>query len=200
MKVIVVGGSGTIGQAIVAALRDKHTVLSVGRRGGDLRADMADSASLASMFEAAAPYDAVICAAGEAVFRPLAELEDRDFELGLNSKLMGQVNLVRLGAVGMSDDGSFTLTSGVLSQHPVPGSASISLVNAGVEAFARAAALELPRGIRINVVSPPWVRETLQAMGMDPAPGLAAAIVAQAYVTSLEGEMSGRILDPVEHD
>jgi hypothetical protein len=79
--------------------------------------------------------------------------------------------IVRLGLPHIADRGSFTLTSGILSQHPTPGSASISLVNAGVESFARAAALELPRGIRINVVSPPWVRETLQAMGRDPHGG-----------------------------
>jgi NAD(P)-dependent dehydrogenase (short-subunit alcohol dehydrogenase family) len=105
---------------------------------------------------------------------------------------------LRLGLLHIADRGSFTLTSGILSQHPTPGSASISLVNAGVEAFARAAALELPREIRINVVSPPWVQETLQAMGRDPAAGLPASAVARAYVASLEGEMTGEVLNPRE--
>jgi NAD(P)-dependent dehydrogenase (short-subunit alcohol dehydrogenase family) len=105
------------------------------------------------------------------------------------------VNLVRVGVAAVTDRGSFTLTSGVLSQSPIPGSAAISLVNAGLEGFVRAAALELPRGIRINVVSPPWVTETLQAMNMDPSPGTPAAVVARAYVRSLEGSGTGLTLD-----
>lgn len=109
---------------------------------------------------------------------------------------MGQINLVRIGHPFVGAGGSFTLTSGVLAHHPMVGSAAISLVNAGIEGFARAAALELPRGIRINVVSPPWVTETLQAMGMATAHGLPAERVALAYRASVEGAASGETLDP----
>jgi NAD(P)-dependent dehydrogenase (short-subunit alcohol dehydrogenase family) len=111
---------------------------------------------------------------------------------------MGQVNLVRIGAASVADGGSFTLTSGVLSHSPMPGSSAISLVNAGLEGFARAAALELPRGIRINVVSPGWVTETLVAMKMDPSAGTPAATVARAYVRAVEGSTTGKVLDAVE--
>jgi NAD(P)-dependent dehydrogenase (short-subunit alcohol dehydrogenase family) len=195
MKIILIGATGTIGQAVAQSLSPRHELVRVGRTSGDLQADIAEPESLRTLFEAAAPYDAVVCAAGQAAFGSLAELSDEDFRLGLTSKLMGQVNLVRLGLPSISDGGSFTLTSGVLSQHPIPGSASISLVNAGVEAFARAAALELSRDIRVNVVSPPWVSETLEAMGRDPSPGLSASIVANAYVASVEGKMTGQVLD-----
>jgi NAD(P)-dependent dehydrogenase (short-subunit alcohol dehydrogenase family) len=109
---------------------------------------------------------------------------------------MGQVNLVRYGFDAMRDGGSFTLTSGVLAQTPMVGSGAVSLVNAGLEGFARAAALEAPRGIRVNVVSPPWVTETLIAFKMDPAGGLPAAEVARAYVASIEGKQSGVVLSP----
>ncbi len=109
---------------------------------------------------------------------------------------MGQVNLVRLGLSSIGEGGSFTLTSGVLAHHPSPGSAAISLVNAAVEAFAGAAAIEMPRHARINVVSPPWVSETLRAMGRDPSGGLPVAVVAQAYVRSLEGTATGEVLEP----
>ena len=108
---------------------------------------------------------------------------------------MGQVNLVLLGLRHMQDQGSFTLTSGVLAQEPMPGSAAISLVNAGLEGFVRAAALEMPRGIRINVVSPPWIKETLQAMGWDASGGMPADRVAAAYVESLESRRSGEVID-----
>jgi NAD(P)-dependent dehydrogenase (short-subunit alcohol dehydrogenase family) len=110
---------------------------------------------------------------------------------------MGQVNVVRFGLASLADKGSVTLTSGVLSQQPIPGSAAISLVNAGLEGFTRAAALEAPRGIRVNVVSPPWVTETVQAMGWPPVPGaLPAAVVARSYVESVEGQITGQVLSP----
>jgi NAD(P)-dependent dehydrogenase (short-subunit alcohol dehydrogenase family) len=109
---------------------------------------------------------------------------------------MGQANLVRIGRQFVNERGVFTLTSGVLSQEPMKGSASISMVNAGLEGFVRAAALELPRGIRVNVVCPPWVTETLIALKMDQSLGMPAARVAQAYVASLEGTMTGQVIDP----
>jgi NAD(P)-dependent dehydrogenase (short-subunit alcohol dehydrogenase family) len=195
MRIILIGANGIIGRAIDHAMSESHDLIRVGRTSGDLHADIAKPENLRVLFENAAPYDAVICAAGEAAFGSLTGLSDKDFQLGLNSKLMGQVNLVRLGLSSMSDGGSFTLTSGVLAHHPIPESASISIVNAGVEAFAKAAALGLPRGIRINVVSPPWVSETLKALGRNPASGLPASVVAKAYVASVEGRMTGEVLD-----
>jgi NAD(P)-dependent dehydrogenase (short-subunit alcohol dehydrogenase family) len=196
MRIIVVGASGTIGSAVVTALGSKHDIIPVGNQRGTHTVDLADPASIARMYQAIGKVDAVIGAAGLGKFGPLAELTDADFALGLGNKLMGQVNLVRSGIPHLSDGGSFTLTSGVLAQHPTPGSVAISVTNAGVEAFARAAALELPRGLRINAVSPPWVSETLTAMGRDPAGGLPAAKVAAAYVACLEGRMTGTVVSP----
>jgi len=126
----------------------------------------------------------------------LDELSDADFHFSIDNKLMGQVNLVRYGLGSVVDGGSITITSGILAQQPSRGSAAISLVNAGLEGFARAAALEAPRGIRINVVSPPWVTETLQALGMPLQGGLPAATVAQAYVACVEGTATGQVISP----
>jgi NAD(P)-dependent dehydrogenase (short-subunit alcohol dehydrogenase family) len=109
---------------------------------------------------------------------------------------MGQINLVRFGFDYVAEGGSFTLTSGILARSPMPGSAAISLVNAGVEAFIKAASLEAPRRIRVNVVSPPWVTETLRLLGMDTAQGLPAASVARAYVQSVTGTATGVVLEP----
>jgi len=119
-----------------------------------------------------------------------------DFRFSLDNKLMGQVNLVRYGLGAVADHGSITITSGILAQRPSRGSGAVSLVNAGLEGFVRAAALEAPRGIRINVVSPPWVTETLQALGMPLQGGLPAATVAQAYVRSVEGTETGQVISP----
>ena len=148
------------------------------------------------MYQAVRKLDAVVCAAGQARFAPLAALTDEDFAFSIANKLMGQVNVVRYGFENVRDGGSITITSGVLGRTPMAGSGAISLVNAGLEGFARAAALEAPRGIRVHVVSPPWVTETLEALGMDPSAGLTAKTVARAYVKSVEGTDSGAVLEP----
>ena len=196
MRILLIGGTGTIGKAIYDLLSTTHEVVRASRNGEELTVDISSPESIQQMYAKAGRFDALISAAGAARFAPLAKLSEEDFSFCLANKLMGQVNLVRLGAETIADGGSFTLTSGILAQYPMPGSAAISLVNAGLEGFARAAALELPRGVRINVVSPPWVRETLEAMGRDPLPGMPAAKVAQAYRESVEGSRSGEVLSP----
>jgi len=195
MRIIVVGATGTIGTPLSAALAERHEVVRVGNRHGDFQVDVADPGSVARLFQDLGPFDALVSLAGGARFKPIGELTDEDFAFSLSHKLMGQINLVRAGLAQVRDGGSFTLTSGVLAQEPMPGSSAISLVNAGVEGFARAAALDMPRGVRINVVSPPWVTETLQGMGWDTSPGMPAAQVARVYIECIEGSRNGEILD-----
>ena len=175
--------------------RAQHQIVRVGRRSGDFQVDIADKTSIEQLFPKLGSFDAVICTAGEARAGRLADLTDDDFMLGLTNKLMGQVNVVRVGRRYINKDGSFTLTSGVLSEEPMPGTAAISLVNAAVEAFARAAALDLDRGLRINAVSPVWAIETLQALGMDAAPKMPVAQFVPAYRASVEGHRTGEVLD-----
>ena len=196
MRILVVGATGTIGRAVVAALSGGHEIVPVSRRSTALTVDLAEPESIRSMYRAAGRVDAVVCAAGLAKFAPLAELSDADFRFCLDNKLMGQVNLVRYGYASVADRGSFTLTSGILARLAMPGSAAISLVNAGIEGFVRTAALEAPRGIRVNAVSPPWVAETLVALKMDPAQGLPAAVVARSYVQSVTGAATGLTIEP----
>jgi NAD(P)-dependent dehydrogenase (short-subunit alcohol dehydrogenase family) len=195
MRVVVIGATGTIGKAVVKQLAGRHEVVSVGHNSGDYRVDIASTESIKSLFDNLGPIDAVISTAGAAVFKSFEELTDADYALGLANKLMGQVNLVRFGYRSIRDGGSFTLTSGVLSREPMKGSVSISMINAGVEGFVRAAALELPSGIRINVVSPPWVQETLDALGMKGIQGMPAMNVALAYVDSVEGKKTGTVIE-----
>jgi NAD(P)-dependent dehydrogenase (short-subunit alcohol dehydrogenase family) len=195
MRVLVIGATGTIGREVAEALQARHEVLRASRTS-DLKIDISDPVSVAALFTALGPLDAVVCAAGEARFKRLEQLTQEDFDVSLTSKLMGQVRVAQLAVPSLRDGGSITLTSGVLARKPQVGSAAISLVNAGLEGFVRAAALELPRGLRINVVSPPWVAETLRQMGADPSAGLPAAQVALAYVASVEGEGSGEVLEP----
>lgn len=196
MRILIVGASGTIGRAVVAALSAGNEIVPVSRQSAPIRVDLAEPASIQEMYRLTGKVDAVVCAAGQAKFAPLAQLSDADFRFCLDNKLMGQVNLVRFGFEYVRDRGSFTLTTGILARSPMPGSGAISLVNAGIEGFVRAAALEAPRGIRVNAVSPPWVSETLQALKMDPAQGLPAAVVARSYLQSVTGTAAGSILEP----
>jgi NAD(P)-dependent dehydrogenase (short-subunit alcohol dehydrogenase family) len=196
MKIIVVGSTGTIGAAVVRELAARHEVIGVSRKTSP-RVDLGDAASIRALFETVGGVDAVVCCAGSAVFKPLAQLTDQDFAASLADKLMGQVRLTREALARVRDGGSITLTSGVLAQKPSPGGAAYSLVNAAVEAFARAAALEAPRGIRVNVVSPPWVQETLIQLKMPPDPtSLPAAAVAKAYRAAIEGRQQAATLEP----
>ncbi|MGF6541600.1 NAD(P)-dependent dehydrogenase (short-subunit alcohol dehydrogenase family) [Paraburkholderia youngii] len=194
MRILVVGATGLLGSHIVKLLATEHDVVGASRKGSDLHVDLSDKRSIEAMYAQAGSFDAIICAAGSAKFAPLAALGDEDFSFSLANKLMGQVNVVRCGVDHVSQGGSFTLTSGVLAQQPMEGSAAVSIVNAGVEAFARSAALELRGKARVNVVSPGWVAETLESMGRDPSQGVPAEIVAQAYKRTLGGSASGEVV------
>jgi NAD(P)-dependent dehydrogenase (short-subunit alcohol dehydrogenase family) len=141
---------------------------------------------------------AVICTAGAAKFASLESLTDEDFAFSLANKLMGQVNLVRCSVGHVEQGGSLTLTAGILAQHPMAGSAAVSVVNAGIEAFGRSAALELKGKARVNVVSPGWVSETLAAMGQARSAGVPAAAAAQAYRRCLVEDITGEVIQVVK--
>jgi NAD(P)-dependent dehydrogenase (short-subunit alcohol dehydrogenase family) len=194
MKVVVIGATGTIGSAVAETLASKHDVVRVSRHG-PIKADLEDTTSIRGLFASVKSVDAVVSCAGNAAFRPLAQLTDADLELGIRSKLMGQVNLVRVATSYLKDGGSITLTGGVLAHEPMPGGAAISLVNAGLEGFVLGASAEMPRGLRLNLVSPPWITETLKALKMDPSGGIPAAVCARAYVAAVEGRHQGQTLD-----
>ena len=195
MKIVLVGASGTIGKAIVTELGPRHEIVKVGHSSGDATVDIASSKSIRSLFEKTGKVDAVVSAAGQVHFGPLETLTEEEFEIGIRSKLMGQINLVLIGRDYVNDGGSFTLTSGVLSQDPIVAGSSASMANAGVEGFALGASIEMPRGIRINVVCPEILEESMERIGAFfrghvPVP---ASKVALAYSKSVEGRLNGQV-------
>ncbi|QDD91644.1 short chain dehydrogenase [Pseudomonas oryzihabitans] len=194
MKVILVGASGTLGSAIAERLGRRHDLIRVGRHSGDLQADITEQASIRAMFAKVGRFDALVSATGSLAFAPVTELTQADFQVGLSSKLMGQVNLVLLGQAQAADGASFTLTSGIVSEHPIRQGSAAAMVNAGLEGFVRGAAIELPRGQRLNVVSPTVVEESLAHYG-DFFLGFKAIPVAEAaraYERSVEGAETGK--------
>ena len=196
MKILVIGATGTIGKSVSTLFEEHgHIVIRAGHRNGDYTVDLGSKDSIRSLFEEIGQMDAVVSTAGAAKFAALKDLSDADFQLALNNKLMGQVNLVRVGSEHVNDNGSITLTSGILAHEPMPGSATISMANGALESFAMAAALELGPRIRVNVVSPAFVIETMEMMGMDSTHGISAADTAKAYLSAIRGSNNGDTLD-----
>jgi len=196
MRILLIGGHGTIGRAVARRLSRDHELLLAGRSSGDVRVDIAEADSVRAMYAGLEGLDAVVCAAGTAKWARFEELDEEDYAIGLRSKLMGQVNVVRLGLGSLNDNGSFTLTTGILGERPVPMTASAALVNGGIHGFVKAAALELPRGLRINVVAPGLVEDSAARIGhffpgQTPVP---MARVAEAYASAVEGAMSGELI------
>ena len=195
MKIIVVGATGLIGKEIVEDLSSRHEVVIVGHKSGDLRVDITSADSIEALYKKVGRFDALVSAAGQAKGGNMESMTEEDYLIGLRDKLMGQVNLVRLGMKHINDNGSFTLTSGVLANEPMPGTSSFSMVNAALNGFGKAVALEMTRGIRLNVVSPPFATETLKVLGMDPSSGIPAEKFTAAYRESVEGKRNGEIFD-----
>ncbi|MEH0020579.1 MAG: short chain dehydrogenase [Desulfobacter sp.] len=196
MKILIVGGNGTIGNKVSRHFSQSHEVIIAGRNSGDVTVDIADSASISAMFEALGRVDAIVCIAGEAKWADFAEMTEEDFYIGLKSKLMGQVNLVRIGRDYLNAGGSFTLSTGILADHPVAMTTSAAMVNGGIHSFVKASALELENNTRINVVSSGLVEDAVDKYeayfpGHNPIP---MAKVVNAYVKSVLGRDNGQII------
>lgn len=194
MKIIIVGATGTIGKRITAALEKEHQVIKVGSKSGDLQVDISSPASITKFYEQVGSFDALISTTGNGHFGPLASMNDADFKVGTDSKLMGQVNLVLIGQRYINPKGSFTLTSGSLSDDPINLGVNVSTVNGAINSFAKAAAIELENGVRINAVSPTVVEESPEYFPYFPGQApVTMARVTQAYLKSVLGAQTGQV-------
>lgn len=190
-KILVIGAAGLIGAEVVKALGESECIRA--SRSSDERMDISDPKSLAALFARIGTVDGVVCTGGAARYKPWDQLTDEDWTFSLANKLLGQVNVVRYGAKSVRPGGAITLTTGLASQYPSRGSAIITTVNAAVEAFVRAAAVEPSITVRVNAVSPGWVSETLQALGRNPAEGIPAAEVAKIIVRQFREGATGSV-------
>ncbi len=197
MKILLVGASGTLGQAVARHLGQQHEILAAGRRSGSLRVDLTDDASVRELFAQTGPVDAVISTTGKLHFGPLQQMTPEQFNLGLQDKLLGQVRLALAAQHHLNAGGSITLTSGIVSAQPIRDGANATAVNHALEGFVRAAAQELlPRGLRINVVSPNVLVESMEAYGPY-FPGFEAVTAqraALAFQRAVEGIQSGETI------
>ncbi|MFK7813366.1 MAG: short chain dehydrogenase [Maribacter sp.] len=196
MRILIIGGNGTIGKTVVSQFTENNEVLIAGRTSGNVTVDIADSDSIKSMFEIIGKLDAIICIAGEAKWADFNELTEEDYYIGLKSKLMGQVNLVRIGQNYLNPNGSITLSTGILADDPVAQTTSASMVNGGLHSFVQAVALEIENGIRVNVVSSGMVEDAYEKY-KDYFPGhnaIPMKKVVNGYVRSVKGKVNGEII------
>lgn len=196
MKILIIGGAGTIGKKVVSYFEEDHDVITAGRQSGMLRVDMADPDSIRAMFEQTAAVDAVIVTAGEAKWAQFDALSEADFYIGIRNKLMGQVHVVRLGKSYINEGGSITLTTGILGEHPVPMTTSAALVNGAIHSFVLAFKEDFPEGPRLNVVAPGLVQDAYEKYksyfpGHKPVP---MNDVAEAYAKSVLGTLHGELI------
>lgn len=196
MKILIIGGRGTIGKKVSSHFLKNNKVIIAGRYSGDVTVDISSSKSIESMFEKIGVVDAIICIAGEAKWAIFNELSEEDYWIGLNSKLMGQVNLVRIGKNYLSHNGSITLTTGILADNPVMMTTSAAMVNGGIHSFIKAVVLEIENKFRINAVSPGVVEDAYEKYknyfpGHQP---ITMQKVISGYVKSVNGDITGEII------
>jgi NAD(P)-dependent dehydrogenase (short-subunit alcohol dehydrogenase family) len=191
MKIIIVGASGRIGKEVDKALSNDHDIVRVGAHSGDVQCDYTAPESVRAMFEKIGEFDSLISVVGgDSVFNPFTELNDEDYRYGFERKFLGQIRFLKLGESYVRDNGSFIFTSGFLSQYPNPFSIATGPLNAAIDTFVTNTASLLPRGIRINVVSPaPIVEPGQEGKGL-----VTAAETAKLYVEAVEGNITGNIL------
>jgi Short-chain alcohol dehydrogenase of unknown specificity len=196
MKIILVGAAGTIGKQVKEVLeKEGHQIISVGRKSGDYQVNMEDATSVRELYQKIGSFDAVVNAAGEIAFAPIDGIKKDHWMKAINSKLLGQVNLVQEAIPFINEKGSFTLVSGILAEYPIAHGAVATTVNRAVEGYVIAAACELPKSLRINVVSPTMLAESEKAYGAY-FPGckpVSGKDVAQAYKKSVMGVQTGQV-------
>jgi NAD(P)-dependent dehydrogenase (short-subunit alcohol dehydrogenase family) len=187
MRILVIGASGVIGGAVVQVLQERGHDVVPASRSGNVKVDMEDVSSIGPALESAGDLDAVVCCAASGRVMSLADPDD--FRDGVNGKLYGQVTLVREALRRLRDGGCVTITSGY---YDGPDAAFGALVNSGLEAFVAAAAVDMPRELRLNTVSPGAVKES--SWGTNNPAAIPVADVARTYLRAVEGEMTGQCL------
>lgn len=197
MKIIIVGATGTMGKHLTSVFEADHEVIRVASKGGDVQTDITSAKSIENLFKQVGSFDALISTAGPTYVGPWKKMTEQDFRKGLEGKLMGQINLVLIGQHYINLKGSFTLITGALTDEPQLNFANASAANGGVEAFVRAAAIELENGIRINAVSPTVIEDSPQYFPF--FPGEIPVTMKQleyGFRRSVFGANTGQIIKP----
>lgn len=192
-KIILIGASGTIGKATLHTLESSgYDVVTASFSGTktDYSVDIQDPESIEALFKKVGTFDGVVSTTGKVAFKEIDQIEQSDWDLSLSNKLLGQINLVQIGAKYISKGGSFTLTSGILNVEPIAKGSIAATVNAGLEAFVEY------KDFRVNVVSPTVVTQSLEKYGsfFVGFESVDVSVIANAYLKSIAGISNGQVI------
>ena len=81
MKIIVVGGTGTIGKAVATELAKRHTVIVAGFSSGDIQVDITNIKSIETMYKSMGKFDAVVSTVGKVHFGDFKEMTPENYLL-----------------------------------------------------------------------------------------------------------------------
>jgi NAD(P)-dependent dehydrogenase (short-subunit alcohol dehydrogenase family) len=199
MRIILIGSNGTIGSHVATELEKRHEVIFASANKGPLKVNITSASSIRSMYKFVGKFDAVVCTAGTAYLGPFHSMKEKDFYIGIKSKMMGQINLVMLGKNKISEGGSFTLTTGILYRDPIREGTALSMVNNAIHGFVLGASIELRRRARLNAVSPGLVEPAAGVLGAYFPGHIPVPMwrVVQGYVKSVEGFATGQVIEVV---
>jgi len=166
MKILAVGGAGTIGRRLLPELHARgHQVIVAGRSSGEVRVDLAEPETIDAMYRQVGAVDAVVSIAAHGALDEFATLTVPELHENMRAKFYGQAELVLRGQHCAADGASFTLTSGIFADEPWPRVTGGGAVNSALHGFVRSAAIELPRNMRVNVVSPAMIADSADRFG-----------------------------------
>lgn len=197
---VVTGHMSGMGKGAYELLKQKgYNVIGWDLQGeGDEKVDVRSAKEVA---EAAArltePVDAVVLSAGVWKEMPLLETTDEDWSYLMDTNAYGIFNCVRALVPHMHRDTAIAAISSASGMRGVPFEAAYSASKFAVCGFAEAAARELgPRGIRINVVCPFYVRTPMTDAALIEKEELTGITVEESY--KMEGDQVplGRVAEP----
>jgi NAD(P)-dependent dehydrogenase (short-subunit alcohol dehydrogenase family) len=167
-RVVIIGAGSGIGRSIAIACSQEGAAVVLGGRSRESLEETAKRLSGArevrgvdatveseveAFFEQVGAFDHLVSTITQGVVGPIAELRLADVQRVMGAKLWAPILLVKHGAPRIAAEGSFTFFSGIRGARPAPRTSITSMVNGGLEAFAKAMAVELGP-VRVNVISP----------------------------------------------
>lgn len=195
--IILIGANGKMGQAALTGL-GKHKVITAGRSADsyDFQVDITSEASLRKLYEDVGHFDAVVNTVGVCEYANFTEMTEEQWMSTILSKMMGQINIVRIGQEYIADKGSFTLITGILNTKPIPFAIAYATTSGAIDTFVKCVAFEMPRGIRVNSINPTVLEEAWDVYGemmpgFEPVPG---KLVGKAFERSVDGFITGQVI------
>lgn len=195
-KILLVGASGVIGNAVYKNLKDEYEVIRAGRNGADIQFDANDSKSIVTALKDVGELEGIITCLGKMPFKQFVNIPEDEFIQGMTNKFFGQVNVVRAALPNLTHGGSIVLTSGILSDQPIDTSVCAASANGAINAFVLATALELKGRARVNAVSPSMVEESVVTHGrlFDGFKTTSMEDLVNAYRYCLKGLINGKVI------